>query len=258
MKIIDCFIFYNELDLLEFRLELLDNIVDKFVLVESTKTFVGKKKPLFYKENEKRYSKYLNKIHHVIVDNLDSENVWINETTQRNGIHKGLEKLKLVDGDLIIISDADEIIDPKTLFNLKKNNSVKSVMNLVQDLYYYNITCKFDGDWKMSKIMDYKTYKTKPIPQQIRQTAGKDVPNGGWHFSYFGDVNFIKNKIMNFSHQEYNNEIYYNEDHLIDVIKHGKDLFRRQDQNINFKLIDPKNNNYLPEGYKKLLKFKQI
>lgn len=258
MKIVDSFIFYNELDLLEFRLELLNDIVDKFVLVESTKTFVGNNKQLFFQENKDRYKKYLEKIVHVIVDDMNDSNPWNNETTQRNGIQKGLSQIKLVNEDLIIISDADEIIDPKTLSSLKKNNSVQSIMNLVQDLYYYNITCKFEGSWKMSKIMNYKTYKTKPAPQDIRLTAGIDVPNGGWHFSYFGDVNFIKNKIMNFSHQEFNNKIYYNKKHLLDKIQNGHDLFNRQGQNINFKLIDPEDNDYLPEGYEKLLKFKQI
>ena len=38
MKIIDCFIFYNELDMLELRLTELNDIVDYFVLVECTKT----------------------------------------------------------------------------------------------------------------------------------------------------------------------------------------------------------------------------
>ena len=46
--IIDCFIFYNEIDLLKFRLEYLYNIVDYFVLVESTTTFAGNKKKIIF------------------------------------------------------------------------------------------------------------------------------------------------------------------------------------------------------------------
>jgi hypothetical protein len=33
-KVIDCFIFYNELDMLEFRLEELNDVVDRFFIVE--------------------------------------------------------------------------------------------------------------------------------------------------------------------------------------------------------------------------------
>ena len=43
-KIYDCFKFYNELDLLEIRLNELDPHVDFFVIVEATKTHSGKKK----------------------------------------------------------------------------------------------------------------------------------------------------------------------------------------------------------------------
>ena len=46
--IIDCFPFFNELDLLDIRLKLLDNIVDKVVLVESTRTFTLSKKKLLH------------------------------------------------------------------------------------------------------------------------------------------------------------------------------------------------------------------
>lgn len=52
-KIIDCFIFYNELDLLNYRLNILNEVVDYFILVESIQTFVGKEKPLHYNENKK-------------------------------------------------------------------------------------------------------------------------------------------------------------------------------------------------------------
>ena len=48
MKIIDCFTFYNELDLLNYRLNILNNVVDYFIIVESTHTHVGKEKNLIY------------------------------------------------------------------------------------------------------------------------------------------------------------------------------------------------------------------
>ena len=51
-KVIDCFPFFNELELLKFRLTELDPYVDKFVLVESTRTFTGNFKPLYYSLNK--------------------------------------------------------------------------------------------------------------------------------------------------------------------------------------------------------------
>ena len=70
MKIIDCFIFYNELDMLTYRLNILNDVVDYFVLVESNHTFVGKEKPLFYNENKHLFEKFNHKIIHIIVNDF--------------------------------------------------------------------------------------------------------------------------------------------------------------------------------------------
>ena len=45
--IIDSFPFFNEIDLLDLRLNYLNNYVDKFILVEGTKSHQGKEKKLF-------------------------------------------------------------------------------------------------------------------------------------------------------------------------------------------------------------------
>jgi len=71
MKIIDAFIFYNEMDILEYRLSMLYEIVDYFIIVESTRTHFGKDKPLFYQDNLLRYEKFAKKIIHVIDRDLN-------------------------------------------------------------------------------------------------------------------------------------------------------------------------------------------
>ena len=48
MRIFDSFIFFNELELLEMRLNILGDVVDKFVLTESPFTVSGNEKPLYY------------------------------------------------------------------------------------------------------------------------------------------------------------------------------------------------------------------
>ena len=68
MKVFDVFPFFNELDLLEIRLNILNPYVDYFVLSESTKTFSGLDKPLFYEENKERFAEFNHKIIHNIVD----------------------------------------------------------------------------------------------------------------------------------------------------------------------------------------------
>ena len=57
MKVFDVFTFYNELDLLELRMEILGDVVDYFVINEATITFTGNEKPLYFQENKERFAK---------------------------------------------------------------------------------------------------------------------------------------------------------------------------------------------------------
>ena len=122
MKVIDCFIFYNELDMLEFRLNELNDLVDYFVLVECIKTHSNNDKELYFENNKTRFSKFLDKIIHIIVkDNIpQTSNSMDRENYQRNCIDEGIKKLSLNNDDIIIIADLDEIPDTKTVLNLKR------------------------------------------------------------------------------------------------------------------------------------------
>ena len=54
----DCFQFFNELDILKIRLNVLSPVVDKFVISEATETFSGLKKPLYYEENKELFAAF--------------------------------------------------------------------------------------------------------------------------------------------------------------------------------------------------------
>ena len=71
-KIIDCFIFYNELELLEYRLNTLYNEVDYFVIIESRMTHMGYKKELNF--DTIRFKKYLPKIVYLVIHKLPFSN----------------------------------------------------------------------------------------------------------------------------------------------------------------------------------------
>ena len=71
--VFDCFMFFNELDLLEIRLIELSELVDRFVLVEATRTHTGFQKPLYFADNKSRFASFLDRIIHVIVDDLPGE-----------------------------------------------------------------------------------------------------------------------------------------------------------------------------------------
>jgi beta-1,4-mannosyl-glycoprotein beta-1,4-N-acetylglucosaminyltransferase len=258
-KIIDCFIFYNEIDLLTYRLHLLDSIVDHFIIVESTHTFSGKEKKLFFNENKHLFKKFEEKIVHLIVDdmpykypniNYDNKEQWKNEYYQRNYMSNGLSHIELHNDDIIIISDLDEIPDPITLQKIKNDEIIVECNALEMDFYYYNLHTKFYGKWNLAKILSYKKYKELMMKiDDIRNYNCPFIQNGGWHLSYFGDSSFIKNKIEMFSHQELNHIYFTDIQKIEERVKNGKDLYDRFFENINLKQINIHENNYLPPEY---------
>ena len=60
--VVDAIIFSTELDLLQLRLAELVDVVDKFVIVESAFTFMGKPKPLTFQENRSLFAPWMEKI----------------------------------------------------------------------------------------------------------------------------------------------------------------------------------------------------
>ena len=262
MRIIDCIIFYNETKMLFYRLESLYDVVDYFVIVESSHTFSGNEKPSFFKDNINLYLKFLNKIIHVIVDDCPNNgNAWDNEYHQRNSIKKGLDKLQLYDDDLIFICDCDEIPDKNTLSIIKQTpipfaNIVDSKLySLEMDMYYYNLNCK-GTKWYGSKFLTYNHFKNayNSSAQKVRDVKNYIVIlNGGWHLSYFGDVEFIKNKIMNFSHQEYNNNHYLDSNKIQKQIDNYVDLFFRDTIFHGLKKVELVDNAYLPHNHELLI-----
>ena len=241
----DCFTFFNELDLLEIRLNVLDAVVDRFVLVEATKTHSGKDKPLYFENNKQRFSRFAHKITHIVVDDYPPfETSWTYENHQRNGIMRGLDNLN--PDDTIMISDLDEIPDPAMVEKHKKTPGVKL---FEQKLYYYYLNYQSVSSlvWRLgTRMLSYREFLSLddkhspynefvlaavnqgPTPTKVRFYAkAVCVRNAGWHFSYLGGVDAIIEKIQSSSHQENNRETYRDPEWIRQRIQSGKDVFGR-------------------------------
>jgi beta-1,4-mannosyl-glycoprotein beta-1,4-N-acetylglucosaminyltransferase len=262
MKIIDCFSFYNELDLLTYRLNLLNDYVDYFVIVEARQTHAGKDKILFFKENKHLYEEFSEKIIHHVVDlpykfentNITYNEIWVNENFQRNVISQCLLNVKnLSPLDIIILSDLDEICDPRILLKIKEGDIAVDINSLEMDLYYYNLNTINKEKWNSGKIMTYKKYtELNKNFTEIRLGNYTSILSAGWHMSYFGDEHFISNKIKNFAHSEFNLPEITDLEKIKEKIKNCSDLYNRSSD--NFLKIEIKDNLNLPPDYDKYLK----
>ena len=256
--IYDCFTFFNELDLLEIRLNILNDYVDKFVLVEATKTHQGKDKPLHFSDNKNRFQKFLPKIIHIVIDEYpeyEGKSAWVLEHHQRNMILKGLENC--TPDDVILISDLDEIPRPE---RIKEYSNQSGIIIFRQTMYYYFLNCinATNSDkyrWNGTVMVSYKDIIK---PQELREMSLnmgrifhqkiinrvywrlnklinidskgikiRFINNGGWHFSYLGGVDAIIKKLESFAHTEYNSEEFKNPERIKEAINRGEDIFGR-------------------------------
>ena len=234
MKIIDCFMFFDEEMLLELRLNTLDKFVDKFIIVESAYTHSGKEKKLIFDIN--KYPRFKKKIDYIVVKDLprsieqisnnDSNleitnkeimNALRRENFQRNAISRGLANTD--DNDGIIISDLDEIPD---LSNINFNSINKKIIFFKQKVFYYKLNLELKTlRWIGSKACKKKYLKS---PQWLRNVKDKvyskwrlDIifsekrynniyfaENGGWHFSFVKKPEDIEKKLKSYlHHREY-------------------------------------------------------
>jgi len=254
-KIIDCFTFYNEVQMLEFRLEEIGEFVDFFVIVEADTTHSGQKKSKNFPEQSSVVKKYKDKIVYVLVDDMPAgDDAWEREVHQRNCISRGLNQIDMNPEDLLIVSDCDEIPDIETVTALLDYdlNKLGGHVCLEQDMYYYNINTKATNKWYHPKVCLYSRFAELNNTNELRLGGCPSVvKDGGWHFSYFGGVDMIKNKIKNFAHQEFNSEEFTNESSINEAIEKNIDLFRRN--GIEYFSVETKDNSYLPKNYKMLL-----
>lgn len=261
-KVVDCFIFYNELELLNYRLNILYDIIDHFVLIESTHTFVGQPKKLYFEDNKHLFERFNDKIIHIVVEdfpfkypniNLDEKNQWLNECFQRDCISRGLNKLELSDDDVFTIADLDEIPDPETIIKIKNSDISVYVNKLEMGFYYYNLNVKHKNIWEPCRVVKVKAFNELGFScDKIRNCDCPSINNGGWHLCYFGDADFIKNKIETFSHQEFNNDNFTDTEKINVRINSNMDLFdRKHEEWIRTPIAE---NSYLPPFYKTFLR----
>ncbi len=259
--IYDCFIFYNELELLELRLHELAGVVDKFVLVEATQTHSNKPKPLYYQENRARFSGFHDKIVHVVMNDLPkSPDAFEVERFHRNGIERGLKNCR--PDDWILVSDLDEIPRPSVVQQLAKDvpfndqlftNLGHDLLNSAfvkfifyrrglrrrlrrnhpfiwrfeQSLYRYFLNCRSNHVSFGSRMARYRDFS---CAEEMRHSGYKTVKDAGWHFTYMGGGERIVDKLRAFSHQEFNRAEFTDVQRITELINQGETLFGKNEQ----------------------------
>ncbi len=250
--IFDCIPFFNELDILKLRMQILAPLVDYFVLEESTVTFSGEPKEMVFAKNREMFAEFADKIRYVAVEDSPMEGVTTHERDkyQKNQLIRALSDAK--PEDIIIFSDVDEIPNPKTLERLIAQFEPDKIYHLAQRMFYcflnmeevsgnlLSITGEFPGveqrQWLGTKVCSFAQLPAEGIVY-LREVSPTDtrsvrIADGGWHFGYMGgdgerDVaKRIGVKVQAAAHQEYNSKRYLDE--AVDRLLCGEDIFDRE------------------------------
>jgi hypothetical protein len=220
MKIFDAFTVYNELDLLEIRLTELYNYVDYFVIVEANTTFTNRPKSFYYQDNNQRYAQWADKIIHVRIDDMPGvADPWVNETFQRDAILRGL--VNADDNDIVIISDVDEVPRPQAVELIRNSansaNSASTLFALRMPLFNFkfNYMRTTPGEYDAWALAVRKNILNKITPNTLRNQRFNlgvftVIEHGGWHWSFLGNNDYLRDKAASFSHQEINTPDFVN------------------------------------------------
>lgn len=254
----DCFQFFNELDILKMRMNIMNDVADKFVVSESTVTFSGDSKPLYYAENKDLFEPFNKKVVHIIVDDTPMDTTpFMRDSHQKCAVKRGLDGASK--DDIVIFSDVDEIPNPEVVKKVLDNFDPNKIYALAQRNFYcyvdmeettgnlLSITGEFPGvegkdrKWLGTKICTVgmlDRFTTEQLRDKEQQPLMERVPNGGWHFSYMGGnsktsaTKRVQYKIQSAAHQEYNTREYLWNVHR--NIKKHKDILGRES---NFEIV---------------------
>lgn len=246
--IYDCSLFYDEFMLLDIRLAELWPVVDKFVILESNKTFSGKPKPLYFSDQAERYAPYKDKLVPVVfAQSNPSADRWVNDYAQRNALGDYLKTVCQPD-DIIILTDGDEIIAREAVELL---SFCLMPVRLSVKMYYYYFNCRLKKDWLWPVVCRYEDFlkRCKGSCQSLRISYSDTqpvIPNAGWHFSYIMQPARIVEKLGAFAHSEYDTPKWCDLDRIEACRRNHTDLFERPDHIYEITGLDD-----LPEAIRK-------
>lgn len=185
----DTFIFRDELDVLEMRLEQLSMVVDRFVLVEAPFTHGTREpKPLVFAEHGHswRFAPWAGRIEHIVMrpgDMPEGPDPWTREHAQREACAIALRDARPL--DLVLHGDVDEIPDPGAVAIAGRGGG-PSVMR--QRMTHFAVDWLDPAEWNgtiAARWQDVEGFQWL----RARRNELPAVPHpGGWHFSSLGPV----------------------------------------------------------------------
>lgn len=253
-KVYSVLTFNGENAILKLHLSILNDYVDKFIIVEANRTFTGQPKPYYLMRDYRYFKHWWHKIDYYMVDRWDDVELWQQALNSPNtqgaehwkrefyikeSIHKALQQSKVQDDDILFIGDVDEIIDPKVKFETK--TPVKAKLRV----YSYWLNNRSNEEFWGTLICQYKDIKDKCLNHlRSDKTLYSKGNYLGWHFTNIGGEEEIRRKLNNsYTAESYNTQSV--QDLLKNRIHQNIDYLGR---NFTFKLDESEHPQWLKDN----------
>jgi beta-1,4-mannosyl-glycoprotein beta-1,4-N-acetylglucosaminyltransferase len=213
-RVIDTVLFHTELTMLEVRLHELWHVVDLFVVVEAAMTFTGKRKPLHFARHRAQFAAFAGKIVHVTLPVLAGDTAWPREHFHRLALTTtALTNVSLAPGDIVLVSDLDEIPRPEAVAALRDCTHVPFPVCFRTKLTYYAYDFVYSAaEWLNPRAMVVQADGRLPCTATgLRAAEGPGCGCAlalpfptGWHCSWcFEVIAQYVDKVGAYSHTEY-------------------------------------------------------
>jgi hypothetical protein len=222
LKIFDCVPFFNEFDQLRLRIACLEDVVDRFVVMEAHQTHTGKAKPLYLAESGMADLLQHPKMVVLAVDLPVGYSHWEREQYQREAIGPALRELGAAADDLLLVSDVDEIPTPASVGVAAKflgAATARTMLIFEQRMFYFRLNYELVWSRKLPWLGTAAARVGHAPSVNGLRTTGRDIrgrhaqnfdrgarvytlPEGGWHFSYLGGDEALDLKLASYAHQE--------------------------------------------------------
>jgi hypothetical protein len=215
-------------------------MVTRFLISYANCTFSGhRNRRIAFAPYESQIAHFAESLRPVHLDICAGGRSWSRERTTRQQLITAVLSENARPDDLVILSDADEYIDPSVLAVLMKKPPV-TCYRLTYHAYYYSLRWQFHRNWTRPMIFRFSTLRN-PFVLSRRYPVYPII--AGVHYSYcFNTVKAIIHKLQTFSHTEYSHGHWIDPVFIVSKVACGISLF---DSNQNAIYLAPPNSRFL-------------
>ena len=233
--VVETFLFYNELDLLELKLEYTTS-VDRFLILEFPTSNSRMPRRMHFEENKERFKKYGDRVvHRIIYENCTGLGLGLYHARRQFLVSEA--KTLFSDDDVMIFSDPDVILRPECISKIQphlNNQLLSSWRSYYLNGFWGDGMYPFTSATRLGNIETMESYYPKPSEVSIQ--------NCGWHFSKLGGVQGIIDNVTGYPHADLDREDLKNPEAIADRIKNGITWDGRTDYRIYYRP-------FIPEDY---------